>query len=229
MRNQCLDCGFVYDLSQSGTVERDIRERVADVVTILRDTEANLRSRRQPGVWSPLEYGCHLRDMLLVQRERVLAARRMDRPDCPPSGRDERVIHDGYADQQPEDVARQLADAAQLFTMSSPDWPPTTGSARSSTTSRKPMNGRCGGSRYTRCMRHNTTYSTFAARSDRKSATEYDGFEYAALPVACCIFAIALCRTMFVPRKLRASGHVVYCAIAQQYSIRRNPIPARYR
>ena len=125
--DECLDCGFVYDLSQAGTVERDIRERVADVVAILRDREANLRSRRQPGVWSPLEYGCHLRDMLLVQRERVLAARRMDRPDCPPSGRDERVIHDGYAEQQPEDVARQLADAAQLFSnvlarLAADDW-----------------------------------------------------------------------------------------------------------
>jgi DinB superfamily len=125
--DQCPDCGFVYDLSKAGTVERDIRERVAEVVAILRDREANLRSRRQPGVWSPLEYGCHLRDMLLVQRERVLAARRMDRPDCPPSGRDERVIHDGYAEQQPEDVARQLADAAQLFSnvlarLAADDW-----------------------------------------------------------------------------------------------------------
>jgi hypothetical protein len=125
--DQCPDCGFVYDLSKAGTVERDIRERVAEVGAILRDREANLRSRRQPGVWSPLEYGCHLRDMLLVQRERVLTARRMDRPDCPPSGRDERVIHDGYAEQQPEDVARQLADAAQLFSnvlarLAADDW-----------------------------------------------------------------------------------------------------------
>jgi DinB superfamily len=125
--DQCADCGFVYDLSQSGTVERDIRERVAQVVAILRATEVNLRSRRRPGVWSPLEYGCHLRDMLLVQRERVLAARRVDRPDCSPSGRDERVVHDGYVEQEPEDVARQLADAAQLFSnvlarLSANDW-----------------------------------------------------------------------------------------------------------
>lgn len=125
--DQCPDCGFVYDLSQSGTVERDIRERVADVVAILRNRKVDLRSRRQPGVWSPLEYGCHLRDMLLVQRERVLAARRADRPDCSPSGRDERVVHDGYAEQQPEDVARQLADAAQLFSnvltrLAAEDW-----------------------------------------------------------------------------------------------------------
>jgi hypothetical protein len=113
--DQCAGCGFVYDLSQFAAVERGIWERVGEVVAILRARDIDLRSRRWPGVWSPLEYGCHLRDMLLVQRERVLAARRVDRPDCPPSGRDERVVHDGYAEQEPADVARQLADAAQLF------------------------------------------------------------------------------------------------------------------
>jgi hypothetical protein len=113
--DRCADCGFVYDLGHSGTVERDIQDLVDQVVALLRAGEVDLRSRRRPGVWSPLEYGCHLRDILLVQRERVLAARRVDRPDCPPSGRDERVVHDGYAEQEPEDVARQLADAAQLF------------------------------------------------------------------------------------------------------------------
>src|SRR5258708_33971218 len=53
--------------------------------------------------------------MLVVQRERLLAARRLDRPECQPMGRDERVELDGYAAQNPADVARQLGDAAQLF------------------------------------------------------------------------------------------------------------------
>jgi hypothetical protein len=97
------------------TAREGIRELAGEVAAILWDRDVDLRSRRRPGVWSPLEYGCHLRDMLLVQRERVLAARRIARPDCPPMGRDERVVHDGYAEQEPEDVARQLADAAQLF------------------------------------------------------------------------------------------------------------------
>ena len=127
MPDQCADCGFIYDLSQSAAVQWTICEYVAEVVAVLRVRDINLRSRRQPEVWSPLEYSCHLRDMLLVQRERVLAARRMDRPECPPSGRDERVAHDGYAEQQPEDVARQLADAAQMFSnvlarLSAEDW-----------------------------------------------------------------------------------------------------------
>jgi DinB superfamily len=115
MTDRCADCGFTYDLNQSPTAAQDIPERVAEIAAILRDRDVDLISRRRPGVWSPLEYGCHLRDVLLVQRERVLAARRMNRADCPPLGRDERVAHDGYAEQEPGDVARQLADAAQLL------------------------------------------------------------------------------------------------------------------
>ncbi len=45
----------------------------------------------------------------------ALAARRLTAPEVTPMGRDERVEHDGYADQRPTDVGRQLRDAAQLF------------------------------------------------------------------------------------------------------------------
>jgi hypothetical protein len=43
-------------------------------------------------------------------------------------GRDERVEQEGYAEQVPEDVARQIADAAQMFTnvldrLGDSDWP----------------------------------------------------------------------------------------------------------
>jgi hypothetical protein len=113
--SQCEHCGFIYDLTRADAVPEDIRRYVTEVVAILHNDHVDLRSRRHPSVWSPLEYGCHLRDMLLVQRERVLAARRVERPDCAPMGRDERVEHDGYAQQAPDDVARQLTDAAQLF------------------------------------------------------------------------------------------------------------------
>jgi hypothetical protein len=41
-------------------------------------------------------------------------------------GRDERVVHDGYAEQDPAAVARQARDAAALFanvlTRLGPDW-----------------------------------------------------------------------------------------------------------
>lgn len=57
----------------------------------------------------------HVRDVLLAQRERVLAARRTCGAVCAKLGRNERVDHDGYNQQAPEAVARQLDDAATLF------------------------------------------------------------------------------------------------------------------
>ncbi len=89
--DRCGACGFEYDLDQAPAAGSAIISAAA------------------------LEYGCHVRDVLIVQRERVLAARRTDCPSVDPMGRDERVEHDGYAEQDPLDVARQLGDAALLF------------------------------------------------------------------------------------------------------------------
>jgi hypothetical protein len=112
---RCAECGFEYDLDQAPHAAAAILSGSAEIAALLADEAADLRTRRRPDQWSPLEYCCHLRDVLLVQRERVLAARRVDTPSFEPMGRDERVEHDGYSEQDPLAVARQLTDAAQLF------------------------------------------------------------------------------------------------------------------
>jgi DinB superfamily len=112
---RCDECGFAYDLSMASDAGAGVVALAGQFGDVLRSPGADLRTRRTPEVWSPLEYACHVRDVVLVQRERVLAARRVDRPVATPMGRDERVDHDGYAEQDPTDVARQLADAAALF------------------------------------------------------------------------------------------------------------------
>jgi hypothetical protein len=111
----CDECGYEYDLAAAEAIGPQIVGGVGDIVATMRAAGPALHVRRQPAVWSPLEYGCHLRDVLLVQRERLLAARRTDRPTFDPMGRDERVEHDGYTDQNPTDVVRQLTDAAAMF------------------------------------------------------------------------------------------------------------------
>jgi DinB superfamily len=113
--DHCAECGFTYDTSQAAAAGQAIRAQVADVVAILQSTDVNRWTRLRADVWSALEYGCHVRDVLLVQRERVLGARRVNGSGCTPMGREERVDHDGYADQRPGDVARQLSDAVLLF------------------------------------------------------------------------------------------------------------------
>jgi hypothetical protein len=112
---ECEECGFVYDLGAADTFADRVRAAAAAYAEPLRGDPAVLRERTAPGVWSPLEYACHVRDVLLVQRERVLAARRRETPVAESMGRDERVGDDGYAEQQPGDVARQLQDAALMF------------------------------------------------------------------------------------------------------------------
>ena len=122
----CEECGFDYDLAKAPNAASSIVTSAAEFAALLSHNHTDARTRREPTRWSPLEYGCHVRDVLLVQRERVLTARRRDRPSLEPMGRDERVDHDGYAEQTPED-ARQLTVAAQLFAnvlgrLSPDDW-----------------------------------------------------------------------------------------------------------
>jgi hypothetical protein len=124
--DRCDECGFEYVLSDAPAAAAAIVAGTTELAAVLSD-DNDVRTRRRADEWSPLEYACHLRDVLLVQRERVLAARRTDCPAVDPMGRDERVEHDGYSEQDPRDVARQLADAALLFTndlsrLSATDW-----------------------------------------------------------------------------------------------------------
>ena len=115
MDDLCAECGFRYDLSDAPAAAADIRRLAGEVAEVLRTPGQDLAGRRRPELWSPVEYGCHLRDVLLVQRERVLTARRDNGFVCTTMGRDIRVEHEGYAEQDPTDVARQLVDAASLF------------------------------------------------------------------------------------------------------------------
>lgn len=74
-----------------------------------------LRRRPSPEVWSPLEYAVHVRDVLEVQRERIMAALLGDAPTFAPMGRDERVAEWRYNEQDPAVVADELRrNAAEL-------------------------------------------------------------------------------------------------------------------
>ena len=112
----CDHCGYEFALDDAELVGPLIVEGAHNVSATLREGDPlALRRRPDPDTWSVHEYGCHLRDVFLVQRERVLLARREDAPDIGAMGRDERVEHDGYDEQLTLDVARQLDDAASLF------------------------------------------------------------------------------------------------------------------
>jgi hypothetical protein len=112
--DRCTECGFEYALDRALAAPKEI-EATAESIAAMVEQAPDVRDRRDDGVWSPLEYACHLRDVLLVQRERVLTARRVEGPHFEQMGREERVEFDGYSEQDPVAVARQLRDAAMLF------------------------------------------------------------------------------------------------------------------
>lgn len=63
-------------------------------------------------MWSPLEYACHYRDVLRVQRERILLALKKDKPEFASMRREERVIEERYNEQDPAAVGVEIAVAA---------------------------------------------------------------------------------------------------------------------
>ena len=113
--DRCEQCGFERAESEAPSAGTAIVQAATIMAETLSDRTADLTTRRAPQTWSPIEYGCHTRDVLLVQRERVLLARRVEGASQPLMGREERVEHDGYAAQRPGDVARQLVDAARML------------------------------------------------------------------------------------------------------------------
>jgi hypothetical protein len=111
----CDECGFELDEDRALEAGPEIVEGAIKLAQLLNSPTHHFAERREAHTWSPLEYACHLRDVMIVQRERILLGLREDRPAPPMMGSEDRVIRDGYAEQQPRDVGRQLTDAARLL------------------------------------------------------------------------------------------------------------------
>jgi hypothetical protein len=111
------ECGFVYDAVEAASVPAALRMAAATIADLSRRPElaAQVRRRPEPAVWSALEYAGHLRDVLLVQRDRVLLALVVDEPGFVPMYRDERVGLARYNEDAPAVVAAELVMAADLF------------------------------------------------------------------------------------------------------------------
>jgi DNA segregation ATPase FtsK/SpoIIIE, S-DNA-T family len=111
----CAECGYVYEelpvREIAGTL-RSFGHKYGDALGGASAVAASKRPRRD--VWSALEYACHVRDVFLVQRERVVLAQVEDRPSFVRMYRDERVPLCGYSTSSLETVVDQLRMAAEL-------------------------------------------------------------------------------------------------------------------
>ena len=117
--DRCDDCGFVYadhDAASEADEIAGLGPRYGALLTVPAEPAAARRLRTRPGpdVWSPVEYACHVRDVLLAQRERLLQALVEEEPGFVPIYRDRRPKLAGYGDELPEQVAAEIGFAAGL-------------------------------------------------------------------------------------------------------------------
>lgn len=125
----CDACQLRYDDLALDDLPGLIREQPARFAEVLRQAQqAGLERRRpRPQTWSALEYSCHVRDVLRVQRDRVRSALVEDRPTFPLLRRDELAVENGYNEQEIEHVLAELEQAADAFattleSLDAPSW-----------------------------------------------------------------------------------------------------------
>ena len=111
----CQQCGFSYGMTGRETIPWLRSDTDGFLAALAQYDDAAVRRRPAPEVWSPLEYACHLRDVLRVQRERIHQAQREHEPTFTPMRRDERVVEERYNEQDPKVVANELRDASNAF------------------------------------------------------------------------------------------------------------------
>ncbi|MBJ7338518.1 DinB family protein [Mycolicibacterium sp.] len=110
LTDPCPDCGFDAAAWDPTDVAAHLRRDADDWVARLAGISVSARST--PGVWSILEYGCHVRDVHRIFDHRVHLMLEQDDPRFPNWDQDETALIEDYASQRPDIVAGELRQAA---------------------------------------------------------------------------------------------------------------------
>jgi hypothetical protein len=113
---RCEVCGFAWEEVAVDDIDGRLRagtERIADLLARAPDRAT---VQPTPGRWSALEYAGHVRDVLLMLRDRMVVGMVEDEPDFKPMYRDQRVDEGLYAADTVGTMTSELAVATALFT-----------------------------------------------------------------------------------------------------------------
>jgi hypothetical protein len=111
----CAQCGFTWATLTRAQVATRMSASIESFVDVMTKAGTTTGQRPTDDRWSILEYGGHLRDVILSIRERVVLASILDVPVGTPIFRDERVDIGFYAHDATADVAMELRVATYLF------------------------------------------------------------------------------------------------------------------
>ena len=106
----CPECGFDASAVDPGGLGDAVRATVPRWTSVL--ARPDVRVRPVPEVWSPLEYGAHVRDVLRVFDERVRLMLAEDEPRFPNWDQDQTARALRYDLADPVAVAGELLEAA---------------------------------------------------------------------------------------------------------------------
>ncbi len=115
LERACSDCGLDTPAVVREDVAGMIRANARGWLAVLAGDESGLRRRPRPGVWSDLEYACHVRDVFRLFRVRLALMLDREDPLFPNWDQDETAVAERYGEQRPSVVAGELAEAAEAL------------------------------------------------------------------------------------------------------------------
>ena len=110
LERPCPECG--YDASTVGVADLPRRIRANAVVWLALMGDPEVAVRPAPGVWSPLEYACHVHDVHQVFHERLTAMMTEHEPEFPNWDQDATAVERRYDQQVPAIVGPTLVASA---------------------------------------------------------------------------------------------------------------------
>jgi len=114
LERPCAECGFDARSVRRTEVKNRVYANASAWQRVL--GQAGAGDRPAPGVWSPLEYACHVRDVHRVFAQRVRLMLAEDDPQFANWDQDAAAVEGRYAAQEPSRVAADLAEAAAVAT-----------------------------------------------------------------------------------------------------------------
>ena len=114
LRRPCPECG----LEPAAIAPQDVPGMLRAAATRWQREltgRPDVRERPDPGVWSVLEYGCHVRDVCRRFDHRLQRMLTEDDPLFENWDQDATAVEDRYPEQDPAAVARQLDAAASVL------------------------------------------------------------------------------------------------------------------
>lgn len=110
LASACAECGFDTRAVGRQDIGAVVRANAARWPAVLARDDA--AARPALNVWSPLEYACHVRDVFRIFDDRLALMLRQDGPEFENWDQDATAVADHYGEQNPADVAVELATAA---------------------------------------------------------------------------------------------------------------------